>query len=123
MIVRVTGFALLLVVVLAVVACGSSPNPSIITPDCQKHPVHVVLHFDETRLWGTDLKSGRTVAVIPRSDAHWRVDVGPPRRLVDSAGRHVGFDGDIFYQACIDDATGSLVVGPDDLPSVSPGGA
>ena len=114
--------ALVAFAVVGLSACGSGTSPREPGgPTCQKEPVHVVLHVDASHLWGTDLDSGGTVAVAPQSGVRWTIDPGPPPSLVDTAGRTVGSDGDIFYAACVNHATKTYVIGPKDLPNVSPG--
>jgi hypothetical protein len=115
------------------VGCGSNPHPTTESdpsdpqpaapsdPTCPKVPVHIVLHFNSTHVWGTDLDQNTTVPVALRSDTRWIFKPGPPPELVDSTGRTTAHDGDIFYEACLDAATNAYVIGPEDLPNQSPG--
>ena len=107
-----------------ILATGRGPGPAsraAISSDCVKVPVHIVLHFDAKRMWGTDLERNLNVVVMPRSDSRWRFDPGPPARLVDDVAQVVAHDGDIFNAACIDPATPAYVLGPEDLPNQMPG--
>jgi hypothetical protein len=119
--------------VITIVGCGSNPHPPVTSdpssappaarsePTCPKVPVHIVLHFSPTRVWGTDLDQDMTVPVSLRSDTGWIFKPGPPPELVDSTGRTTAHDGDIFYEACLDAGTNTYVIGPEDLPNQAPG--
>ncbi len=115
-----TGIARSLVLCMAVSACGTAivvaPGP-----ECAKTPVHAVVHFDSTHLWGEDLQTGRTFALAARRDAAWTYDPGPPAALADPAARSVVHDGDIIYQACYDELSKTYFIGPDDVPNQQPG--
>lgn len=100
--------------------CDASPG-WFVSPgrDCKEVAVEAVLHFDagdSRRIWGTDLETGRDLSVRPKPALGWRIDPGPPQRLVDRAGRIAVFDGDIFRQACFDASTNTFYIGPEDLP-------
>jgi hypothetical protein len=102
-------------------SCGAT-LPWNAGPSCQKSAVHTELHIepsDPRQIWGTDLETEHSVVVRPRSDTTWRIEPArdnEPNRLVDGSGRTWAWDGDIFYEACIDAVTGTYYVGPDDLP-------
>jgi hypothetical protein len=111
-------------VVLAVLLLAGCGGSSIVLPevlaDCRSLPVRAVLHFDAQdprQIWATRLDAGGDIVVRPRGDTGWRLDPGPPTRLVDAAGRDVGRDGDILRSVCFDAIMGSYYIGPDDLPS------
>jgi hypothetical protein len=81
-------------------------------PDCEKVPVHAVVHFDPTQLWAEDLETGKTLRLAARRDARWTFEPGPPPALVDPVARSVVHDGNIIYQACYDNvALDAIVVG------------
>ena len=115
-----TAIVLSLLACIAVAACDTSllvaPGP-----DCEKVPVHAVVHFDPTHLWGEDLETGRTLRLAARRDARWTFEPGPPAALVDAIARSVVHDGDIIYQACYDEASDTYFIGPDDVPNLQPG--
>ena len=115
-----TAIVLGLLAWIAVSAC----NASLLVapgPDCEKVPVHAVVHVDPTHLWGEDLETGRTLRLAARRDARWTFEPGPPAALVDAIARSVVHDGDIIYQACYDEASDTYFIGPDDVPNLQPG--
>ena len=89
-------------------------------PNCKDVEVDAVLHVDTTdprQIWGTDVKTRRDISVSPGPNLGWRVDPGPPQRLLDQAGQVVGLEGDGFQQACFDALTNTYFIGPEDLPA------
>lgn len=87
-------------------------------PNCKDVEVDAVLHVDTAdprQVWGTDLETGRDFALSPGPELAWRVDPGPPQRLLDEAGQVVGLDGDTFQRACFDALTNTYFIGPEDL--------
>jgi len=88
-------------------------------PNCKDVEVDAVLHVDTAdprQVWGTDVTTHGELSLSPGPDLAWRVDPGPPPRLLDQAGRVVGLDGDGFRQACFDALTNTYFIGPEDLP-------
>ena len=117
-----TATACVLAAIAGLGACGSpSESPTPADADCVKSAVHIVLHVERARLWGTDLDRDKAVSIVPRSDVSWTFDPGPPPSLVDVSGRTVGHEGDAFYSACFDAARNTYVIAPDDLPQQAPG--
>jgi hypothetical protein len=104
------------------VSLGGCDASSVVLPDltaeCRKQPTRAVLHLDaddSRQLWATRSDDGADIVVRPRSDTGWRLDPGPPMRLVDSSGEVVGRDGDILLSVCFDVIMGTYQIGPDDL--------
>lgn len=68
-------------------------------------------------MWGTELSNGRAISVRPRPDLGWSVRPGgDPNTIIGPDGDVATFDGEIFRQACRDEATGTFYIGPEDLP-------
>jgi hypothetical protein len=98
-------------------AVRSSNSPGA---DCPKVEVAAILHVDasDTRVvWGTEFSNGRAITVRPRPDLGWSVRPGgDPNTIIGPDGDVATFDGEIFRQACRDEATGTFYIGPEDLP-------
>lgn len=89
-------------------------------PNCKEVEVDAVLHVDEAdprQVWGTDVKTRREMSVSLGPHLVWRMDPGPPQRLLDEAGGVIGLDGDGFRQACFDALTNTYFIGREDLPA------
>lgn len=103
------------------VACGTTtPSPTSPVAGCPKVKIAAILHVDPgdpRGVWGTELSNGQLISVRPRSDLGWTVERGAdPGTLVAPDGTTATFDGEIFRQACYDEATGAFFIGPEDLP-------
>jgi hypothetical protein len=110
-----------LVLGLVLVGCDAS---SVILPevtaDCRRQSVEAVLHLDAgdpRQIWATRLEDDAILVVRPRSDLGWRLDSGPPTRLLDADGRVAAREGDILRSVCFDVIMGTYFIGPEDLPS------
>lgn len=107
-------------VLLGCATTAPSAAATAIGADCPKVEVAAILHVDAADprvVWGTELASGQAIAVRPRPELGWTVRPGDdPNTIVGPDGAVVTFDGEIFRQACHDDATGTFYIGPEDLP-------
>ena len=111
---------LLVLLVASPVLTGCVGGLDVLTgpePNCKDIEVEAVLRVDTAdprQIWGTDLKTGRDMTLSSGPELAWRVDPGPPQRLLDESGQVVALDGDTFRQACFDALTNTYFIGPED---------
>jgi hypothetical protein len=105
----------------SVVGCSDATTPSEHVEDtpCLDRLFRAALHVDadDKRVWATDFESGRDVEVLPRPPGQFAFDPARPTVLFNADGDIVSFSGEITASGCFDPATGTLYIGPGDVPN------
>ncbi len=116
-----SGITTAVVVCLTLFACAADPVPpdSVAIGTCVEQAFRAELHVDvrdPRRVWATDYGSGRDVAVRPRPEERFTFDPDRPTFVFDAEGNVLSFAGEITTTGCFDAGTGTLYVGPLDVP-------
>lgn len=111
----------------SVAGCSDETIPSEHVDDtsCLDRPFRAALHVDADdprRVWATDFESGHDVEVRPRPPDQFAFDPARPTVLFNADGDVVSFSGEITVSGCFNPATGTLYIGPADLPDPNRGG-
>ena len=109
------------VVCAVLVGCSTDTVPVGTVDDarCVDQPFRAELHVDARdlrKVWATHYETGRIVAVRPRPPGRFTFDPARPTVVLDAASSVVTFSGEITQKGCFDAASGTLYIGPGDVP-------